>query len=208
MRALVDAILARNEPACTTRAEFAITAIYCQVNEGISPSITATLNYENFHFGRRWVEFPPRSGLMALRRRLSQETAKHLQEQMLRLKAKAGDLIHSHIPRWAGYHRKGCKPYNWNEAIESEVRLAGFDPKRFTGEKLKWLWRDSNPDLRDGEIRAEIVASFILKWAKIHQQEALLRLLYEQLQLLRPSWAYPKYVADPTCRRKGTCQQS
>jgi hypothetical protein len=87
------------------------------------------------------------------------------------------------------------QPSNWNEAVDSEVRRAGFDPQKFTAEKLKWIWLDAHPQLRQDEHRASVVATFILRWAELHQQEALLRLFYKQNGVLRPSWTYPDYAA-------------
>jgi hypothetical protein len=204
VHALIDVIQARVETSTKGRVGFAVTAIYCQINEGISPAVTATLHYNDFRFGRRWVEFPPRKGTAVVRRLLSEETANHLERQMSRLKAKPGDLIHCYVPSRVRRQRKKDgtplpeEPSNWNEAIDSEVRLAGFDPQKFTAEKLKWIWWDANPNLRQYELRATTVAEFILRWAKTHQQEALLRLFYEQNGVLRPSWAYPNYDAAPT----------
>ena len=202
---LIQAILSRKETLTIGRSNFAVTAIYCQTNEGISPGVTGTLTYRNFHFGQKWVEFAPRLGKSIVRRLLSEQTRDHLESQMRRLKAKPDDVIHSYRP-WRVAHptRPDGSPFpntptSWQQALDEEVRMAGFDQRRFASKQLRFVWLDDHPHFRGDEVRVTIVAKFILKWAKPFQQEALLRLLYKNTAILRPSWAYPQYAlkGDP-----------
>jgi hypothetical protein len=200
LNSVVEALKARSKPVATDRAAFVVTAIYLQRNEGVEPGISITLRTTDFDFDHRWVEFKPFHRSHVVRRRLSEETAEHILSQMARLGIKPGDRLNQWGPRPRcnpSKHGKPVKRYNtFNEAMAKEVRRAGFDPRKFNPVVLKWAWLDENPGVREEEVRTNVLASFILDWAKPHQQEALFRLLYNHTRVLRPGWATPRYEPE------------
>lgn len=200
---LVEAIMARKETVTTGRVAFAATAIYLQVNEGIEPFISAGLRYRNFGFREHWVEFVGFNRDDAVRRTLSEQTADHLEAQMMQTGAGPDDLIHTYVPTSA-FHPKAYKdgvclrkePVQYNVAVRREIELAGYDLKEYGLESLKDFWVDQNPRLRDQERRAIVLVKFIAKWAKPQHQEPLYRKLFSGCPVLRPSWTYPDWHKD------------
>lgn len=189
--ALVKAIQNHREFLAAGRTGFVVTAIYCQINEGIRPAITATLRYQDFNFEESWVEFLPFNRFHMVRRPLSAETRQHLMAQMEKLGADRGGLIQSYVP--ARHSRGQAKP-RWNDIFSDQINAVRFDSNKFNHHTLQWVWLDENPQVRAEEVRTDILASFILRWSKTEQQEALFRLLYKNTPVLRPSWAHPEYA--------------
>jgi hypothetical protein len=202
LSSVIGAIKPRSKPVATDRAAFVMTAMYLQRNEGVEPAISITLRTTDFDFDERWVEFKPFHRSHVVRRRLSDETAEHILSQMALLGTKPGDRLTQWAPRprrnpKPSKHGKPVKRYSTcNEAVANEVRRAGFDPRKFSPVVLKWAWLDENPGVREQEVRANILASFVLRWAKPRQQEALFGLLYKHTRVLRPGWATPRYETE------------
>lgn len=203
---LVGALLSQPKPRLIQRRDFVATAILCLVNEGIEPHITAGLRYHNFNFDKMWVEFVPWNGHDPVRRPLSKETAEHLRARMRRLHATKDDLVSTYQPR----QRAGCTPRPvpiYTTLFTAEIRQAGFDPLLFSIKRLKRLWVAAHPDLREEERRCRMLAKFVLRWAAPAQQEALLKRIFADVPVLRPSWAFPgwhKSVAKGTLNRQET----
>jgi len=182
------------------RTEFARTTIRCIVNEGLSAGETAALHFRNFDLSGRWVEFLPQNADSIVRRRLSDDTAKHIVEIMQERGAQPDDLVCRYFPkRWPQKHAKR-RPQRRNcaNAISYEIGHVGFDKKQFSVKRLKWIWTDENPNLRDDEELTAILARFVLVWAYPYQQEALFQRIYKNSPVLRPSWAYPKWHKKAT----------
>ena len=198
-QALVQAMKNRIQPGRTNRAAFALTALYLQRYEGIEPGITITLHDHDFNFQDRWVEFRPFHRSDVVRRRLSDESAAHVRSHLATHSAPPGDRLHhwAPTPRRQGKPGKQVPPLKrysvYNVAVGCEVKAAGFDPEQFKPVVLKWAWVDQHPNLREQEVRTNILAKCILRWAKLAEQEGLFRLLFNGNAVLRPGWAYPQY---------------
>jgi len=178
------------------RREFAGTAIRCVENEGLAATETATLHFRDFNLKDRWVEFLPQNAESIVRRRLSDDTARHITEMIRQRGAHPDDLICRYAPRLRPNRRSPT--FGWAGAVSEEVRLVDFDPERFHIKTLKWIWADDHPNLTDQEQLTAMLARFVLRWAYRYQQEALFQRIYENSQVLRPSWAYPQWHKDQT----------
>jgi len=192
IRGLIMAMCSSTESRIPSRTDFAVTAILCQVNEGVEPHIVAELPYKAFNFAEKWIEFISCNGEVAVRRRLSDETAEYLERKMRQSGAGPDDLVCSYRAAEREGRKRAAKP-SFGQLVRKEVRFAGFIAEEFSPTRLRWVWVDENPDIRNEERRARILAKFILRWASAFQQEALLRRAYDKLPILRPSWAYPTW---------------
>jgi len=189
--------LADSTPFTPARRDFAITAIYCQMNEGIEPHIVPNLKFETFNFDERWVEFTPRHCNRPVRRQLSDDTRNHLLDIRRKLKAVSTDFI-SPYRALPTNGRTAAKDPGFSQAVRDALDEAGCSVGLFTTKQLKWIWIDENPHLSGEERRVRLVAEFVLKWAKPFQQGALLDQLFAGTDVLRPSWAYPDWHKDFT----------
>ena len=191
---LIARLQAQSRSVTPSATNFVLTAVYCQVNEGIEPFVTAALRYRAFHFTQMWAEFTPLRSKTSVRRRLTVQTAEHLQRQFRETGAGPDDLVHRYTPRrYKNANAVRKNPVVYNMLIRQQIKCVDCDPARFSHVQLKWFWLDQHPTLRDQEKRATILAQFVLRWASPHQQEALLRRIYDNISILRPSWAYPKW---------------
>lgn len=195
VRALVAALSGGTKSLIPARTSFAVTAILCQVNEGIEPHVTANLHYGNFDLHKMWVDFVPYNGEFAVRRPLSPETAEHIKKLMHALPTGPEGCINTYRPKLRNGRLKTAQPC-YAQLVRKEVKIAGYNPEEFSPRRLSWIWIDEHPDVREEERRARILAQFVLRWASPFQQEALLRRIYDNLQVLRPSWAYPQWHKD------------
>lgn len=194
---LISALTTNTKSRTPKRTEFAVTAILCQINEGIDPYIAAEMAYCDFNFHKKWVEFAPYNATEIVRRPLSEQTANHLLKMMRSTGAKPEDPICRYSPQKRKYKKwertvGGCCG-TW---VREEIKYAGFDTKEFNPMTLSWVWIDDHLDLHEEEVRTGILARFVLTWAKDFQQEELMQKIYEHSPALRPSWTYPEWHKD------------
>ena len=192
---LIAALQAQTKPRLPKRRDFVVTAILCLVNEGIEPHITAKLKYSHFNFDEGWVDFIPWNGHQAVRRPLSPTTAHYLRTRMRQLKARPEDGISQYRAHKSGGRVPTAQPI-YGSLFLAEIRETGFDPGQYTIKRLKWFWANNHPDLREEERRCRMLASFVLRWSAPAEQEVLLQRLFENIPVLRPSWAFPAWHKD------------
>lgn len=218
VQALIRGIQARTEEVPDGRAGFALCAIYCQVNEGICPTITGGLRCGDFDFKHMHFEFAPIKGLHIVRRWLSEETAGYLQAQIKKFGRRQDDLIHGYVSRplkrplkhpEINFTRRRNGLYY--RGLQGEVIQAGFSWEEFHYKRLGWIWRDQHPKLRDQELRSGLLAQSVLRWSPSAQQEALFRKIYQDIPVPRPSWAHPDWHKDApkitaNCDGGATCE--
>lgn len=201
---LITALSADGRSRTPLRTEFAITAILCQINEGIDPCTAGHMHYRDFNFAKKWVDFPPYHATEIVRRSLSEHTSSHLQKMMGITGATAADPICRYSPQKRNYKK-------WNKTVggccgtwvREEIKFAGFDPKQFNPTSLSWIWIDEHLDLHEEEVRTATLARFVMRWAKDFQHEALLERIYDDSPALRPGWAYPKWHKDVVAAAAG-----
>lgn len=195
----------RTRSRTPARTDFAIVATLCLINEGIDPSVTMGLRCRCFNLAEHWVEFVPWRAVNVVRRSLSLETAAFLSDRIKYSSLDTDAPLCVYQPKKIGTRKRsrtvGIHAARW---VREELELVDSDWQVLNAKALKWIWTDEHPDLREQEIRAQLLALFVLKWPKDFQKEALLQRIYEGTPVLRPSWAYPQWHKDVVARSFGS----
>jgi len=191
---LIVSMKANTRSRTPVRTDFAIKATLCLINEGIDPSVTMGMQCRSFNLAEQWVEFIPWRAAHIVRRPLSDETAAFLTDRIQQSQANPDALLCLYKPKQYSNRRLsrtvGESAAKW---LRYEIELAGYDGRMLDAKALKWIWVDEHPALREQEMQAQLLADIVLRYPKDFQKEGLLKRIYDNTPVLRPSWAYPEW---------------